>query len=149
MAGCAKVRFEQVKLAVARLHEVQLMIMNGCDDWRPPSVSSRHTTPDPTANAAIRNVDELEGKLKSLRIEESDLIDTIGEAIVIIEGVRKGLGNKYADILEWFYIDCLTWEDIRRLYDVPKSTGYRDRCIALDWIDSIGITRIFAGDLEI
>ena len=131
------------------MHEVQLMIMNDCDEWRPPSVSSRHSTPDPTANAAIRHVDELEGKLKALREEESELIDMIGEAIVVIEAVREGLGNKYADILEWFYIDCLTWEDIRRAHDVPKTTGYRDRCIAFDWIDSIGITRILAGDLEI
>ena len=131
------------------MHEVQLMIMNDCDEWRPPSVSSRHSTPDPTANAAIRHVDELEEKLKALREEETELIDMIGEALVIIQAVRDGLGNKFADVLEWRYIDCLSWGKINRMYDVPKRTGHDRLNIAFDWIDSIGITRILAGDLEI
>ena len=131
------------------MHDVQLMIMNDCDEWRPPSVSSRHSTPDPTANAAIRNVDELEGKLRALREEESELIDMIGEALAIIQAVRDGLGNKYADVLEWRYIDCMTWDNIKREYDVAKQTGRYRLNIAFDWIDSIGITRILAGDLEI
>lgn len=149
MAGNAKSRFEQAKRAVARLHEVQLMIMNDCDDWRPPSVSSRNAQPDPTANAAIRHVDELEGKLKALRDEESELIDLIGEALVIIRAVRDGLGDKYADVLEWRYIDCASWDYICSEYGVIKRTGNRNINIAFDWIDSIGITRIFAGDFEV
>ena len=136
-------------MAVARLHEVQLMIMNDCDEWRPPSVSSRHSTPDPTANAAIRRVDELEGKLKALRAEETELKDTIGEALVILQAVRDGLGNKYADVIEWRYIDCLSWDYIKFEYDVAKRTGHNWISIAFDWIDSIGFTRILAGDLEI
>ena len=149
MVGNAKERFEQVKRAVARLHEVQLMIMNDCDDWRPPSVSSRHAISDPTANKAIRHVDELEGKLSTLRAEETELIDFIGEALVIIHAVRDGLGDKYADMLEWRFIDCLSWDYIKSEYDVPKRTGHNQLSIAYDWIDSIGITRILAGDLEI
>ena len=149
MIGNAKERFEQVKRAVARLHEVQLMIMNDCDDWRPPSVSSRHAISDPTANKAIRHVDELEGKLSTLRAEETELIDFIGEALVIIHAVREGLGVKYADVLEWRYIDCMTWEYICDEYDVTRQTCHNWINIAFDWIDSIGITRILAGDLEI
>ena len=149
MPNNAKTRFEQVKRAVARLHEVQLMIMNDCEDWRPPSVSSRHATPDPTANAAIRHVDDLEEKLKALRAEESELIDLIGEALVIIRAVREGLGDKYADVLEWRYIDCVAWDYIEAEYDVKKRSGCYWVNIAFDWVDSIGITRILAGDLEI
>ena len=149
MFGGAKERFEHVRLAVARLHEVQLMIMNDCDEWRPPSVSARHSTPDPTANAAIRRVDELEGKLKALHAEESELIGTIGEALVIIRAVRDGLGDKYANVIEWRYIDCMSWEFIKDEHDVTRQTCYNWTNIAFDWIDSIGITRILAGDLEI
>ena len=149
MSGSAKVRFEQVKQAVARLHDVQIMIMNDCDEWRPPSVFSRSALPDPTANAAIRNVDELEGKLKALRAEESELKDFIGEALVIIRAVRDGLGDKYADVIEWRYIDCLSWKYIRDTFDVRKRTGHDRINIAFDWIDSMGITRILAGDLEL
>ena len=138
-----------MRSAVARLHEVQLMIMNDCDDWRPPSVSSRNAQPDPTANVAIRNIDELEGKLKALRDEESELVEEIGKALVIIRAVRDGLGDKYADILEWRYIDCASWDYIKGEYNVPRRTARDRENIAFEWIDSIGITRILAGDLEI
>ena len=145
----AKERFEQVKKAVARLHEVQMAIMNECDDWRPPSVSSKHAISDPTANRAIRYVDEIEARLATLRAEKSELTDFIGETLVIIQAVRDGLGVKYGDVLEWRYIDCESWGYIRREYDVKKITGYRQICIAFDWIDSLGVTRILAGDYEI
>jgi hypothetical protein len=125
------------------------MIMNDCDDWRPPSVSSRHAISDPTASRAIRHVDELEEKLKMLRDEESELVDFIGESLVIIRAVRDGLGDKYADVLEWRYIDCASWDYIKTEYDVPRRTARDRESIAFDWIDSIGVTRILAGDLEI
>ena len=131
------------------MHDVQLMIMNDCDEWRPPSVSSRNATPDPTANAAIRNVDELEGKLRALRDEESELTEFIGEALVIIRAVRDGLGEKYANVLEWRYVDCLAWDYIKDEFGVIRRTGNRCINIAFDWIDSLGVTRILAGDLEI
>lgn len=145
----AKQRFARVKRAVARLHEVQLMIMNGCDEWRPPSVSSRSTLPDPTANAAIRHVDEIDGRLRSLRDEEAELVEFIGEALVIVQAVRDGLGGKYADVLEWRYVDCLTWDYIKAEFDVSRRTVRDRESVAFDWIDSIGITRIIAGDLEL
>ena len=149
MSDCAKSRFDRVRAAVKRLHDVQVMIMNGCDDWRPPSVASRRAVSDPTANAAIRHVDVLEGRLRALRAEEAELIDEIGDALVIIQGVRAGLGGKYADVLEWRYIDCITWERIRDTYDVPKRTGLDRMDVAFAWIDSIGVTRILAVDYEI
>lgn len=131
------------------MHDVQVAIMNECDDWRPPSVSSRSSLPDPTANAAIRMADEVDPMLAALRAEESELIDFIGEALVIIGAVRDGLGERYATVLECRYIDGKSWDYIRDEYDISRRTGYRISSIAFDWIDSIGITRIIAGDLEI
>lgn len=145
----ARTRFEEVRRSVERLHDVQLMIMCGCEDWRPPGVSSRKSTPDPTASAAIRHVDELEGKLAALRAEEEELTDFIGEALVIVRAVRDALGGKYADLLEWRYIDCMSWSKIEEDHGVVRRTGNRRIDVAFDWIDSIGITRIIAGDLEI
>lgn len=149
MTGNARQRFEQTRRAVARLHDVQLMIMNGCDEWRPPGVSSRNATPDPTASAAIRNVDELDGRLSALRAEEGELIEFIGEALVVIRAVRDGLGGRYADVLEWRYIDRLSFDYIKDEFGMAKATAHRLAGIAFDWIDSIGLTRILAGDLEI
>ena len=145
----ARTRFEEIRRAVRRLGDVQAAIMNDCEEWRPPSVSSRNALPDPTANAAIRRVDELEGKLRALRAEEEELTNVIGEGLVIIQAVRDGLGDKYGDVLEWRYIDCMSWGYINMEYDVAIRTA-RDRAsVAFDWIDSVGVTRILSGDFEI
>lgn len=131
------------------MRDVQIAIMNDCDEWRPPSVSSKHAISDPTASAAIRRVDEIDGRLAALRAEEAELIDLIGETLAIIQAVRDGLGDKYADVLEWRFIDCVAWACIHDEHGLAKQTG-RDRIsVAFDWIDSIGITRILADDLEI
>ena len=148
-ANHAKHRFEQVREKVARLHEVQLAIMNRCEEWRPPSTPSKGRISDPTAGAAIYNVDVLNARLAALRAEESELIGFIGEALVIIRAVRDGLGDKFADALEWRYIDCASWEYIDGEYDVSRTACRYRLGIAFDWIDSLGITRILAGDLEL
>lgn len=125
------------------------MIMNNCDEWRPPSISSRHAVSDPTANAAIRQVDEVDGRLRALQAEERELIDLIGEGLAIIEGICEGLGEKYARIIEWRYIDRLSWDYIRDEYGIAKSSGNRFMHIAFDWVDSIGVARILRKDFEI
>lgn len=125
------------------------MIENECDEWRPPSVSSKGAMPDPTANAAIRYVDDIEGRIAALREEERELIDFVGDSLLIIQKVRDGLGVKYGDILEWRFIDCMMWENIRREYGVPRSTGYWLQSVALDWIDSVGVSRVIDGETEI
>jgi len=144
----ARERLNQTKKYVKRLHEVQLQIMYECDDWKPPFVKTKSDKSDPTANRAVYNVDELESKLTSLRAEESELLERIGFTLRIIDGIRKGLGAKYADVIEWRYIDLLTWKYIKTL-GVAKSTGYDLIAIACDWVDSIGITRIINCDYEI
>ena len=145
----AKQIFEDTRSAVSRLHDVQLALMNRCEEWRPPSARSRSAKPDPTAHAAIYNVDELEGKLSALRQEESELLDKIGIALVLVEAVRAGLGDKYALALELHYIDRVTWDEAEERLGVSKVTGWRYIDIACDWIDSIGFTKITAGDYEI
>ena len=149
MACNAKIRFQRVKEAVSRLHDVQLLIMNDCEDWRPQTARARRQMPDPTANAAIYHVDEIEQLMAALRAEERELLRTIGAALVIVQGVRDGLGDKYADVLEWRYIDCRTWNYIRDEYGVSRQTGNCRANVAFDWVDSVGVTRILAGDLQI
>jgi hypothetical protein len=131
------------------LHDVQLAIANECDDWHPEGVRSSHAIGDPTANKAIRYVDVVEAKLAELRKEETELVDFIGEALVIIQAVRDGLGEDYADALEWRYIDGATWRYIQDMYGVMRRTGNRRICVAFDWIDSLGVTRVLAGDFEL
>ena len=153
----ARERFEATRKAVKRLAEVQALIMYDCDDWKPPGVKARHETSDPTANRAIYNVDELAEKLAALRAEESELIALIGESGEIICAVRAGFGDKYADVLEARYIDCEKWQTIADDYEsnhkgknkVNQRTVQNWAQVAFDWIDSVGVSRLLRGEVDV
>lgn len=145
----ARERFEQTRANVARLNEIKLLIMNGCDDWKPPNVHSKTDTSDPTANQAIYNVDTLEGKLAALRAEETELENFIGESLRIITAVHVGFGEIYAHLLEWRYIDGYTWTRIHDDYGIKKSNGHYLLDVCFEWIDSVGISRLLSGNYEL
>jgi len=140
----ARDRFVQTRQAVIELNNIKALIMSDGDDWKPPGVKV-HAVSDPTASRAIRNVDEWGEQLAELRKRESELEHFIGTTLAIIEAVRSGLGSDYADILDARYIDCLTWAQM----DMPKSTGKLKVAIAFDWVDSIGISRLLRGEVEV
>ena len=148
MTLTAKKRFEQTRRDVRRLNEVNLAIMFCCDDWQPEQVKAHNEQADVTASRAIYNVDSLEPRMEALRVEQIELQDRIGIAGELIEATRNGLGERYADILEWRYIDLLSWTDIRK-YGIARSTGYELINIACDWIDSVGISKLLHGDYEL
>lgn len=145
----AKSRFEATRAAVPRLNEVKALIMYGCDDWRPEGVRTSVATSDPTAAAAIRAVDELADKLDALRVEESELEDLIGTSLAIIAAVRRGFGEIYANLLDWYYIDGMTWTEISEDTDIKRSTCYYLRDIAFDWIDSVGVSRLLRCEVDV
>lgn len=145
----AKERFEQTRANVQRLDVVHTCLMNECDDWKPQSVRAHNEQSDPTAQRAIYNVDELADKLDALRKEAYELETFIGQSLVIIQAVRDGFGEIYANLLEWYYIDLLTWTQISTDYEIKRSTCYYLVDIACDWIDSVGISRLLRGDVEI
>ena len=140
----ARDRFVQTRQAVIELNNIKALIMSDGDDWKPPGVKV-HAVSDPTASRAIRNVDEWGEQLAELRKRESELEHFIGVSLAIIEAVRSGLGSDYADLLDARYIDCLTWVQM----DMPKSTGKLKVAIAFDWVDSIGISRLLRGEVEV
>ena len=140
----ARDRFVQTRSAVIELNNIKALIMSDGDDWKPPGVKV-HAVSDPTASRAIRNVDEWGEQLAELRKREAELEHFIGTTLAIIEAVRSGLGSDYADILDARYIDCLTWKQM----DIPKSTGKLKVASAFDWVDSIGISRLLRGEVEI
>lgn len=145
----ARDRFEQTRRYVIELGNIQALISEGGDDWKPDDVHGGGIS-DPTASRACYNVDVWGERLEQLRERERELIDFIGTTLAIIEAVRRGLGDDYADILDQRYIDGLRWCDV--LVDgepVTLSTGKRKAAIAFDWIDSIGLTGILKGDYEL
>ena len=145
----ARERFAQTRKYVIELNQILITIMYQGDDWKPDDVRAPGVS-DPTANVAIRNVDEWPQKLTELRRRESELKDFIGTTLAVISAVRKGLGDDYADILDQRYIDCLEWRDVQiDGKTVKRSTGKMRVAVAFDWIDSIGISRLLRGDVEV
>lgn len=145
----AKTRFKETAKAVNRLNEIKWLLMYNGDDWKPESVKAAHETSDPTALKAIYNVDELADKLTALRQEERELEQFIGESLAIISAVRDGFGEIYASLLDWRYIERWTWKRIYSDYGIPKSTGHYLLNIAFDWIDSIGVSRLLRGQVDL
>jgi len=145
----AKERFEQTRRAVDRLEAVKLLIMNDGRDWMPPTNGRGGSISKPTEQQAIYNVDELADKLAALRQEEAELEDLIGTSLAIISAVAKGFGEVYATLLEARYIDCLTWTQIHGGYGIAKSTGHYLLDIAFDWIDSMGVSRLLRGEVDV
>lgn len=141
----ARQRFTETRRAVQRLDEIQWSIINECEDWKPPTNGVRVGISDPTANKAIYRTVELSAKLEALKREEHDLTAFIGQSLWLIECVRKGLGEKYANLLEARYIDLWSWQAIRDAYDIKRSNGNRLLGIAFDWMDSLGEERLARG----
>lgn len=145
----ARDRFIKTKHSIERLNEVKLLIMYDCDDWKPPTVKSKHQISDPTANKATYNVDELGEKLAALRKEEQELEEFIGVTLAIIHAVRVGFGEIYANLLEWHYIDGLKISQISKENNLNRTYCYQLIDIVFDWIDSVGISRLLRGENEL
>lgn len=147
----AKSRLAATRRAIERLDEIHLLLMYGGDDWQPDHIRTRTDKSDPTANRAIYAVDELAEKLVALRQEERELTELIGETLAIIRGVREGLGDKYADVLDARYIDGTPWSGIvdGDGREIKSTTARRMVDVACDWIDSVGVSRLMRGEIEL
>ena len=149
LAMTARDRFVQTRKAVIELWNVQALISEGGDDWKPEDVHGGGIG-DPTASRACYNMDVWGERLEQLRERERELIDFIGVTLAIIGAVRLGLGDDYADILDQRYIDGLRWCDVEVDGEpVALPTGKRKVAIAFDWIDSIGLTGVLKGEYEL
>ena len=144
----ARERFNATRKAIVELDNIKALIMSGGDDWLPPGVKSSAIS-DPTATRAIRNVDELQGRLEALRSRESELESFIGVSLALIEAVRDGLGDKYANVLDARYIDGCKWSWIAEEYGIKRQRGNYLLNIAFDYIDSVGVSRLLKGETEL
>jgi len=145
----ARDRFVQTRSAILEYDELRALLEEGGDDWRPEGIKATGIG-DPTANRAIRNVDVLGDRLEAIRARVEELEGFIGLTLRIIEGVRKGLGEDYANLLDQRYIDGLTWRDVTlNGQSVSPSSGKAKVALAFDWIDSLGLTKILGGEYEL
>lgn len=131
---------ESVRDAVGRLERVRLLIETGGDDWRAPSVKGSGAS-DPTAARALARMKALEG----LETEQAELEAVADWGRRLIAGIGRGLGIKYAQTLEGYYLGRLSWAEVARRLGVSKSTALLWRDTACEWADSVGHARAMEG----
>lgn len=94
---------------------------------------------DPTAASFVAMVEEMDKAVK----RRDMCTELIGEALVIIESLRKIYSAK-ADVLELYYIDCLSWRDVASRMHIADSTARFWANQLFDWLDSCPTAYIMA-----
>ena len=144
--SCSKDYWEYVKMLVDRLDDVNALIMEGVEglEPKPQSVKGKTTFSDPTAAAALRHETALK-KLEKLEAERNSLFDSIGGALILLDGLRGVLGSKYADVLALRYLDGFKWSKIAFELNVTAVHAHRLEQVAHDWIDAHGWNALVTG----
>lgn len=71
------------------------------------------------------------------RCETAEAI--VSRALRVIEGVRSGMGERYADVLDMRYVDAMPWDEVAERLGCAERTARRVRDVACDYIDAVGI----------
>lgn len=97
---------------------------------------------DPTAHAGQALADLNTAEEREM---EAVLLGRIQRARQLCEGVKKGVGYLASDILLDYYVNGLEWKQVAFISDVSKSTAFRLRDAAFEWIASVGEARAVLG----
>lgn len=140
MVGDTRAFLESVAHAVTRMAVLRAEIAEIADGGDPRSGPRVHRPglSDPTASSALRRMDAVEDKAKQL----ADCEGLIGEGLVLCANVRAGLKDIYGEVLERFYVDCQSWEEVAEDLLVSARTCIRYRDAALEWCDGVGLERV-------
>lgn len=78
------------------------------------------------------------------RCETAEAI--VGLALRVIEGVRLGMGERYAEVLDMRYVDAMPWDEVAERCGCSERTARRVRDVACDYIDSVGLAGAARGE---
>ena len=129
----ARAFFAAVRRAVGELETVERVMAGEIEPRHGGGGGGGHSgVSNPTESTVIREVTAQE------RVAERrpELEDRIGAGLAAVYAVRRGLGDRYADVLDRYYIDCVTWADVASEMRVSRDTAQRARDVACDWLDS-------------
>lgn len=108
-------------------------------DWMQPGRSGRRS--DSTASRALYRM----GRLKNLEAEREVLVQVIGEARELADGIEELLGWSYAAALRYRYLEGMIWQDVADELCVCESTARSRVNVALDCIDGLGPAQVRQG----
>lgn len=137
MSGDTRAFLESVGRAVRRIDVLRAEIAE-LEEGGDPRCGDRVHSPgisDPTSSAAIGRL----GAIDERRSAISDCEDLIGEGLVLVANVRARLGDMHGEVIDRYYIDGQSWEDIAFDLMVSRSTCIRYRDAACEWADGLGI----------
>ena len=74
------------------------------------------------------------------RAEIAQLTSEVEDARAVCAGVRAANPTqRWGDVLEARYIECMDWRHVALLMDVCESSAKADLAAALEWVDLVGI----------
>ena len=129
----AKDYFQSVRRASERIEECQRIISELQEELPPNHARGggrSSTTSDPTYSAMV----ERDRMLTDAVLDRDKCLELVGEALAIIEGLRRIFSRK-ADVLELYYIDCLSWQDVADGIGIGKTTAHTWNRELLAWVD--------------
>ena len=102
-----------------------------------PYASMGGTHSDPTASEAQARIGGLDSQIMRIRSAYDECTSVVGECLAILGTMRRELDERYADVLELYYIDCAdTWSDVANELGRHRDTIRAWRDEAIEWIDA-------------
>jgi hypothetical protein len=95
------------------------------------------THSDPTASEAQARIDGLDEQIGRVRVRYDECVRVVGECGEVLDAMRRELGERYAVVLELYYIDCAdTWSEVSWEMGITYRHVQRLRDVAYEWIDA-------------
>lgn len=130
----ARAYFADVRRAARRIEELTREI-GALLDGDVPMTASTVTVrggdqSDPTASAAFKAAE----LLADARAERDACIEMVGEALQVIDGLRRCFSRK-ADVVERYYVDGVEWDEVAEGLGIARRTALTWRDEMMAWLD--------------
>jgi hypothetical protein len=92
---------------------------------------------NPTQAEALGRISGLDDQIALLTAKVNESERTVGDCLMMLDAMRCELGERYADVLELYYIDCAdTWTEVALEMGRHRDTVRMWRDEAIAWIDA-------------
>lgn len=141
---------EHARACIGRRRAAMAVVEQGIDGIRPrrvPSVGGGGSGGwgDPTARAAMWRMTTAREIYERAQVRITEIDGFRADATRLVEGIGKGLSERYSTLLFFYYIDGMTWNEAADAVGVSCRHAARLRDTACDWADAVGWFRAVRG----
>lgn len=145
----ARLTLEHARACIGRRRSAMATIEQGIDGIRPRRVPCAGAGSggwgDPTVAAALWRMTTAREIYERAQVRVAEIDEFRAEATRLVEGIGKGLSERYATLLFFYYIDGMTWKEAAGAVGVSCRHASRLRDTACDWADAVGWFRAVRG----